>query len=58
MTYDEATQATITAFQAKHEINTVHGAVNDDGGNFAAFQAEYGVAQEYTGQEVLDWLGY
>ena len=51
MTYLEAIQVTVTANEAKHEIEKHLLSFQD-------FQREVGYRQEYTGQEVLDWLGY
>lgn len=51
MNYHEATQATVTANQAREEILS-HGC------SFAEFQAETGTHATYDGATVLAWLGY
>ncbi len=53
MTYEEAYEATISkdvalAYVAQHDVD------NSKGG----FLNEVGDKDEYSGQEVLDWLGY
>ncbi len=51
MNYDEACETTISQAQAKREIR-LHSA------NWTEFLADVGDRPEYSGQEVLDWLGY
>ena len=53
MSYDEATEATVTREEARREI-----AQHDIDGTFEDFLAEVGDRPEYLGQEVLAWLGY
>ena len=55
MSYDEAVEATISRAQALREI-----AKHDIGEPDAAalFFQEVGDRPEYTGAEVLNWLGY
>jgi len=51
--YEDACEATITRAEAESEI-----AKHDCEGGFTAFLVDVGDRAEYTGQEVLDWLGY
>lgn len=53
MTYEEAIEATVTRDEAQREI-----AKHDVEGGFAAFIRDVGDKAEYSGKEVLDWLGY
>ena len=53
MTYDEAIKAMVSREQARLEI-----AKHDVDGGFEAFLIEVGDREQYSGQEVLDWLGY
>lgn len=52
MTYDEATEATVTRAQARREI------ARHDGAEWAEFVAEFGDHETYSGGDVLGWLGY
>jgi hypothetical protein len=49
--YEEAVEAEVTADQARREIEK-HGLEWQD------FLNDVGMKDLYTGQEVLDWLGY
>lgn len=59
MDYNEAVEATVSKNMARHEVqrhggNTLESQIafwND-------FLREIGDRQEYTGAEVLNWLGY
>lgn len=51
MTYDEAIAATVSRAEALSEVRK-HGIAP------AEFLEEVGDKPEYTGKEVLDWLGY
>lgn len=51
--YHEACEATVTKSQARAEIQQ-----HDVDGGFALFLQEVGDREEYSGKEVLDWLGY
>ena len=53
MSYDEAIENVFTREEARLEI-----AKHASDGGFKAFLAEVGDKAEYTGAEVLDWLGY
>lgn len=53
MTYDEAIETTFTRAEARREIEA-----HDSDGGWSAFVAEVGDKAEYTGDEVLGWLGY
>lgn len=52
-TYEDACEAEVTREEARLEIEKHH----VDGG-FALFLEEVGDRETYSGQEVLDWLGY
>ena len=52
-TYEEACDAEVTREEARLEI-----AKHDVDGGFESFVQEVGDRETYTGQEVLDWLGY
>lgn len=51
MDYDDAVEATVTRTEAQREIHR-HAA------SWEEFVAEVGDRAEYTGAEVLGWLGY
>ncbi|MDF1836739.1 MAG: hypothetical protein P1V35_02625 [Planctomycetota bacterium] len=51
MNYHEATNISVTASQAKVEIEK-HDC------DFYEFVTEYGIHPIYSGADVLDWLGY
>ena len=51
MTYEDAIESEVSALEAKREIEK-HSA------NFDEFLEDVGDKKTYTGQEVLDWLGY
>lgn len=51
MDYETATQARVTREEAQREIE-LHDC------NFAEFLRDVGDRQEYSGGEVLAWLGY
>lgn len=51
MNYDEAIEATISAKQARIEIER-HGL------SYADFVADCGKRDSYKGKTILDWLGY
>lgn len=51
MTYDEAIDSIISKIQARTEIE-LHGH------SWVDFIKDIGDREEYTGAEVLDWLGY
>ena len=51
--YETACETTVTREQARREI-----ARHDIDGTFADFLADVGDRAEYTGAEVLGWLGY
>ena len=53
MNYEDACEETFTPAEAQREIEK-----HDTDGGWAAFVADVGDKAEYTGQEVLDWLGY
>ncbi|CBJ36130.1 conserved hypothethical protein (plasmid) [Ralstonia solanacearum CMR15] len=53
MNYYDACEWIVTRAEAKAEIDK-----HDCDGGFAAFIAEVGDREEYTGKDVLDWLGY
>lgn len=63
--YDEACDATVTAEQARREIErhdcpgdcTAHGE-NGHATAWSAFRCDAGERATYRGNEVLDWLGY
>jgi hypothetical protein len=50
-TYEDAAEATISRQQAIREVKKHHSNVEE-------FFAEVGEKAEYSGKEVLDWLGY
>ena len=52
MTFSEAMEATVSASDARREIETNHGC------DWAEFVAEHGERTEYPGADVLGWLGY
>lgn len=52
MDYEEAMEATISRKEAMREI------AKHDCEGWSAFIADVGDKYEYTGAEVLDWLGY
>lgn len=52
-TYEEACDAEVTREEARQEI-----AKHDVDGGFEAFLRDVGDKETYSGQEVLDWLGY
>jgi hypothetical protein len=52
-TYLEACEATVTRAEARAEIDR-----HDVDGGFERFVQEVGDQPEYSGQQVLDWLGY
>ena len=54
MTYEEALAATVSAAEAKAEIE-LHDSADS---TWEAFVAEYGDFEEYSGEDVLDFLGY
>ena len=51
MNYEEALECVVSAQEARQEIEK-HCL------SFTDFQNDVGVAAEYEGGEVLDWLGY
>jgi hypothetical protein len=51
---DDAREATVSAKQAKYEIEINHSVAD----GFVDFVAEYGQHPTYNGGDVLDWLGY
>lgn len=51
--YLEACEAEVTREEARREI-----AKHDVDGGFDLFLREVGDREMYSGQEVLDWLGY
>lgn len=51
MTYNEATETTVTYSMAKKEIELHSCSMSD-------FIAEYGRKDNYEGSDVLAWLGY
>ena len=51
MTYEEAVQSRVSKEEALREV-AYHGA------DWDAFLEEMGDRQEYSGKEVLQWLGY
>lgn len=53
MDYETALTATVTRAEARREIGR-----HDVEGGFAAFLVEVGDRSEYTGADVLNWLGY
>jgi len=53
MDYEDACEAIVTREEARREI-----ARHDIDGTFADFLAEVGDRAEYSGGEVLGWLGY
>jgi len=53
MSYDEAIENVFTREEARLEI-----AKHASDGGFPAFLAEVGDKPEYSGAEVLGWLGY
>lgn len=52
MDYSEACEATVTREEAKREI------AKHDGPEWSEFLDDVGDRAEYTGEEVLGWLGY
>lgn len=52
MNYEDAIGEIVTREEARREI------AKHDGEGFEEFLADVGDKPEYTGQEVLDWLGY
>lgn len=54
MTYEEALAATVSAAEAKAEIKQHHSLDL----TWEAFVAEYGDFEEYSGEDVLAFLGY
>ena len=55
MTYEEAIEATVTKAEAKHCIEVEH---QVDEGAWAEFLQEHGDHEEYSGGDVLGFLGY
>lgn len=53
MNYDEACESIVTREEARLEIDA-----HDVPGGFSQFLEDVGDRLTYTGQEVLDWLGY
>lgn len=53
MSYEDAIEATVTREEARREIER-----HDIDGTFDDFIREVGDRAEYTGEEVLAWLGY
>jgi hypothetical protein len=53
MNYHDACEEIVSRDEARIEIER-----HDTDGGFAVFLEEVGDRPEYTGQEVLDWLGY
>lgn len=53
MIYEEAIEATVTREEARREIER-----HDIDGKFDDFLREVGDRTEYSGEEVLAWLGY
>jgi tRNA1(Val) A37 N6-methylase TrmN6 len=53
MDYEDACEATVTREEARREI-----ARHNIDGTFEDFLAEVGDRAEYSGDEVLGWLGY
>lgn len=53
MTYEEACEATVSRADALKFI-----AEHDIGEPIASFFEDCGDKETYTGQEILDWLGY
>lgn len=53
MSYEDAIEATVSREEARREI-----ARHDIGGTFEDFLHEVGDRAEYSGEEVLAWLGY
>jgi len=51
MSYDEAREATVTRAEALAEVKR-HGCSVEE------FLSEMGDRDEYSGSDVLDWLGY
>lgn len=54
MTYEEALAATVSAAEAKAEIEK-HDSLD---ATWELFVKEYGDYTEYSGEDVLDFLGY
>lgn len=52
-TYEDACEAEVTREEARLEV-----ARHDVDGGFELFLQEVGDRETYSGQEVLDWLGY
>lgn len=57
MDYEEAMAATVSAREARAEINKHDLGMSADEA-WAEFIADVGDKEEYLGSEVLDWLGY
>lgn len=55
MNYEDAVDATVTREEARREIQR-HDLPNGEG--WELFLEEVGDKPEYTGEEVLAWLGY
>ena len=53
MSYEEAIETTVSREEARREIER-----HDIDGTFADFLSEVGDRAEYSGEEVLAWLGY
>lgn len=51
MNYDEAIKAEVTAREAETEVTRHHA-------DFEEFQRDHGKHETYSGQVILDWLGY
>ena len=51
MDYFEACEATISYDLAKHEVAS-------HGYDFKEFLQDVGIKKEYSGEEILNWLGY
>jgi hypothetical protein len=51
-TYEDACEATVSQVEAAAEV-----AKHDDA-DFSEFLEDVGDKLEYTGKEILDWLGY
>jgi hypothetical protein len=52
MDYAEAMKATVSEAEARYEVETMHCL------DFDSFQQDCGYKAEYSGREVLNWLGY
>ncbi|EXF95768.1 hypothetical protein HK44_020435 [Pseudomonas fluorescens HK44] len=51
MNYQEACDATVSREEARREIDK-------HGSSFVEFMQDIGDREEYSGEEVLGWLGY